>query len=64
MQHLLKVLAATVAILIAPSAAWAANLSSHDGKRTPPSADAAGWKICRDRPFLPDGCGSQARENF
>ncbi|WP_418058480.1 hypothetical protein [Pimelobacter simplex] len=30
----------------------------------PPSADAAGWKICRDRTGLPDGCGSQGRENF
>ncbi|MGL5823955.1 MAG: hypothetical protein ACRCYU_03825 [Nocardioides sp.] len=30
----------------------------------PPSADAAGWKICRYRRLLPDGCGSMARENF
>lgn len=25
----------------------------------PPSADGAGWKICRDRTGVPDGCGSQ-----
>jgi hypothetical protein len=30
----------------------------------PPSADAAGWKVCRDRTGLPDGCGPQTRQNF
>jgi hypothetical protein len=30
----------------------------------PPSADAAGWKICHDKAFVPDGCGSQKNESF
>ena len=30
----------------------------------PPSADAAAWKICHYRRILPDGCGSQIKENF
>ncbi|WP_162598729.1 hypothetical protein [Nocardioides gilvus] len=30
----------------------------------PPSADAAGWKVCRDRTGLPDGCGSMGKQNF
>jgi len=30
----------------------------------PPSSDGAGWKICRNRPFFPDGCGSMSREDY
>jgi hypothetical protein len=30
----------------------------------PPSADAAGWKICHDVTAFPDGCGSQKNQSF